>query len=89
MANAKSPLELISPFDKYRVSQEKGREYPSAFFNGSRRMVNMSPNDYFKFVSHMSNTTPEKLIEHRKNHPNEMSVDDIQKKMSQNGIMYY
>lgn len=81
------PLELAkqlnkSPFNKHRVSQEKGRETPSSFFgNGSKRLVNMSPNDYFKFVSHMANTTPEKLMKQRQNHPNEMSVDDMRSLM--------
>lgn len=81
------PLELAkqlnkNPFNENRVSHEKGREYPFSFFaNESKRLVNMSPNDYFKFVSHMANTTPEKLIEHRQNHPNEMSVDDMRSLM--------
>lgn len=81
MANAKSPLELISPFNQWSVSQEKGRNTPSAFFGGSKRLVNLSPNDYYKLVASQTNTTPEKLIASRTKNTNEISTDDIQKKM--------
>ena len=71
-----------NPFDIYSLSQEKGKKTPSAFFgNESKRLVNMSPNDYFKFVSHQVGTTPERLMEQRQRVSNELSVDEIRKKM--------
>lgn len=89
---AKNPLELaneiISPFNKYKISQEKGRESPSSFFgNQSKRMINMSPNDYFKFVSHQIGSTPDKLMKQREKNPNELTVDDIRSKM-RNGTKF-
>lgn len=88
-----SPLQaseslIKNPFNIYSISQEKGKKTPSAFFgNESKRLVNMSPNDYFKFVSHQVGTTPEKLIAQRQKTPNELSVDDIRKKMRE-GVQF-
>lgn len=83
-----NPDQLINelnnnPFDINSVSQEKGKKTPSAFFDidEGRRLVNMSPNDYFKFVSHQIQTTPDKLIANRQKNTNEISVDDMRKKM--------
>lgn len=93
METYKSPLEQsnalvddsYSPFNKWKISTENASVTPSSFFklsNGeSKRLVNMSPNDYFKFVSHQIGTTPEKLMEHRSRVANQMSVDEMRKKM--------
>lgn len=88
MITYKTPLEQaesINPFNKLKISDERGSVSPSSFFsleNGeSKRLVNMSPNDYYKFVSHQIGTTPEKLMEHRTKHANLISTDEIQKKM--------
>ena len=86
MTTYKNPLEqsedFTSPFNKWKVSTESESMSPSAFFKDeSKRLVNMSPNDYFKFVSHQIGTTPEKLMEQRSRVANQLSVDDIQKKM--------
>lgn len=89
----KTPIQqaesiVNNPFNIYSVSQEKGKKTPSAFFgNESKRLVKMSPNDYFKFVSHQIGTTPEKLIAQRQRVSNEMSVDDIRKKMRE-GVQF-
>ena len=74
---------LSNPFDINSVSQKKGMKNPSAFFefDEGKRLVNMSPNDYFKLVASQSGTTPEKLMNHRQTIPNELSIDDIRKKM--------
>ena len=80
--NAQAESIVNNPFDIYSLSQEKGKKTPSAFFgNESKRLVNMSPNDYFKFVSHQVGTTPERLMEQRQRVSNELSVDEIRKKM--------
>ena len=90
METYKTPLEQstalannYNPFNKARVSNEKGSVSPSSFFKDGelKRLVNMSPNDYFKFVSHQIGTTPEKLMEQRSRVANQLSVDDMQKKM--------
>ena len=76
-----------NPFNIYSVSQEKSKKSPTAFFGSSKRLVNMSPNDYFKLVASQSGTTPEKLMEHRQRIPNELSIDDIRKKMRE-GVQF-
>ena len=86
---AKNPLELASeftnPFNKSKISTEKESVSPSSFFKDGefKRLVNMSPNDYFKFVAHQIGTTPEKLMEQRAKTPNLLSVDEIQQKMKE------
>lgn len=80
---AKNPLDLYdeinSPFDTKIISRNKD-ETPETRFN-NHRLTRMSPNDYYKFVASQINTTPEKLMAHRQNKPNEMSVDDMRAKM--------
>lgn len=79
--NSQAESIINNPFNIHSVSQQKGKKNPSAFFGFSHRLVNMSPNDYFKFVASQSNTTPEKLMENRQNVANEMTVDDMRSKM--------
>lgn len=77
--------DIKSPFNKWKISTENESVSPSSFFkmsNGeSKRLVNMSPNDYFKFVSHQIGSTPEKLMEQRSRVKNQLSVDEIRKMM--------
>lgn len=93
METYKTPLEqsksMPNPFNKWKVSTERESVSPSSFFKDgeSKRIVQMSPNDYFKFVSHQIGTTPEKLMEQRARVPNQMSVDDMQKKMRE-GVLF-
>lgn len=93
MDSYKSPLDLgeklqKNPFNQYKVSSYDKSLNPSSYFSGeNKRIVNMSPNDYFKFVSHQMGVTPERLIEHRKNHVDKMSVGDIQRKMRE-GVLF-
>jgi len=47
----------------------------------------MSPNDYYKFVSHQIKTTPEKLMEHRNKIKNQLSVDEM-RTMMRNGVKF-
>lgn len=71
-----------NPFNKWSVSQKEGKKTPTQFFgNESKRLVNMSPNDYYKFVSHMIGVNPDDLKKQRYLTTNEISVDDIQQKM--------
>ena len=75
---------LATPFDVYKIYKGEG---PSNFFKNhvgsgiGHRLTHMSANDYYKLVASQSNTTPEKLMEHRQKYDNEMSVDDMRKKM--------
>lgn len=41
----------------------------------------MSPNDYYKFVSHQIGSTPDRLINDRLNRKNDISVEDMRKMM--------
>lgn len=93
METYKTPLEqsksMSNPFNKWKVSTERESVTPSSFFKDgeSKRLVQMSPNDYFKFVSHQIGVTPEKLMEQRSRVPNQMSVDDMRKKMRE-GVLF-
>lgn len=89
METYKSPIEQsegmqeINPFNKWKISDERGSVSPSHFFKDgeSKRMVSMSPNDYYKFVSHQIGSTPEKLMEQRGRVKNQLSVDEMRKLM--------
>ena len=76
--------DLSTPFDVKKIYKQ---ERPNDFFKThvqygmGNRLVHMSPNDYYKLVASQSNTTPEKLMEHRQKYENEMSIDDMRKKM--------
>lgn len=97
METYKSPLEQsngmqdINPFNKWKVSDERGSVTPSSFFKRSngefKRLVNMSPNDYYKFVSHQIGTTPEKLMEQRSKTPNQLSIEQM-RDMMRRGVKF-
>ena len=72
-----------NPFDKWKISDERVSISTSSFFKDGelKRMVNMSANDYYKFVSHQIGSTPEKLMEQRARVPNQLSVDEMRKLM--------
>ena len=84
--SAQAESIVNNPFNRWSVSQKEGKKTPSAFFGESKRLVNMSPNDYFKLVASQSGTTPEKLMENRQRVPNELSVDDIRQKMREGDL---
>lgn len=86
MDQYKSPLEqsnaLINdknPFNPNSISHDR-HVTPNDLFD-NHRLTKMSPNDYYKFVSHQIGQNPEDLIKHRMNHPNEISIDDMRKMM--------
>ena len=93
MQTYKTPLEqsesMPNPFNKWKVSTERESVSPSSFFKDgeSKRIVHMSPNDYYKFVSHQIKTTPEKLMEHRNKIKNQLSVDEM-RTMMRNGVKF-
>lgn len=88
MEQFKTPLQQsnamldrkVEPFNTKSISQKKW-ETPDEMFD-NHRIVQMSPNDYFKFAAHFGHyKTPEALMKNRAEKPNEISVDDIQKMM--------
>lgn len=76
---------LATPFDTRRISQKKDQT-PRTMFE-SYRLTQMSPNDYYKMVSHLANVDPQKLMEQREKETNEISVADIRNKMK-NGVKF-
>lgn len=72
-------LEDKSPFNTASISQDKHKT-PRDMFE-SYRLTQMSPNDYYKLVSHIAGYKPEDLMKNRQNHPNELSTEEIRKMM--------
>lgn len=68
-----------SPFDTNRISRRRDQTPDSIFEN--HRLIQMSPNDYYKFVSHQIGSTPDRLINDRLNRKNDISVEDMRKMM--------
>lgn len=68
-----------NPFNVNSISYDRHVTPKDLFDN--HRLTQMSPNDYYKFVSHQIGQSPENLIKHRINHPNHISVDDMRKMM--------
>ena len=86
MTQFKSPIEQSnalledrSPFDTSRISRRRDQTPDSIFEN--HRLIQMSPNDYYKFVSHQIGSTPDRLINDRLNRKNDISVEDMRKMM--------
>lgn len=76
-----------NPFNQWSVSQDPKKKSPSAFFGGSKRLVNMSPNDYFKLVASQGHISVDDLIKDRLNNANEMSIEEMRQKM-RNGVKF-
>ena len=62
-----------SPFN------DNPKDMPKGF---NTRVEKLSPNQYVGFVANMLNTSPDKLIEHRRQHTDKTSIDDLKKLMS-------
>lgn len=57
---------------------------PSQFFNDDKnyRLVQMTPNEYFKLVANELKVSPDELIKNREKNADKMSIEEMQKKMS-------
>lgn len=57
---------------------------PSQFFKDDKnyRLVQMTPNEYFKLVANELKVSPDDLIKNRENNADKMSIEEMQKKMS-------
>ncbi len=70
----------VQPFNTKSISQKKWQTPENMFEN--HRIVQMSPNDYYKFAAHFGHyKTPEALMRQRERVANEMSVADMRKAM--------